>query len=159
MSTAKQQKAQEIFQAGKVNQVNPDTYVVHGSNNNQYEVKENHDSMYNYEFYCKCPAWKFDSSRECKHVLAVKLWLQNQNSYSKPQMVQTNGGSYKTTKKQNGNANYKVRKAKKNAFEEIESKGKDGKNKPLRFDKDGKLIVQYSQAKTIQDDGDEDEFD
>ncbi len=159
MST-KQIKAQELFQSGKVNQVNPDTYVVHGSSNNQYEVKANHDSMYNYEYYCKCPAWKFDTTRECKHVLAVKLWLQNSSGYSKPQMVQQNGGSYKVTKKANGNANYKVRKAKKNSFEEIESKGSDGKNKPLRFDKDGKLIIQYSQAKQIQnDEGDEDEFD
>ena len=144
MST-KQQKAQTIFDEGNVQQVNKDTFVCHGSNGNQYEIRTNKDSTYNYKYYCKCPAWKFDNTRECKHVLAVEL-LRSSNQ-SSPQAQQTKRAM---TAKVKGNPQYKVRKAKEKCEVEIENKGKDGKNKPLRFDKQGKLIVQYTTKVSTQ---------
>lgn len=73
----KQQLAQEIFNDGRiVNGDKPDTYIVNSESGSSYNVKLVTDPMYNYEYYCTCPAWKFDTSRECKHVLAIKLLLQ-----------------------------------------------------------------------------------
>ncbi len=118
MST-KQDKAQILFDEDSVQQVNSETFVVHGSGSNQYEIKANQDKMYNYKYYCKCPAWKFDSTRECKHVLAVQL--------------------YEKATKTKGHYKVKV-----NPDRMIDNKGKDGKEKPLKFDKDGKLIIQYT---------------
>lgn len=70
---SKEVLAQQLFDSGDVQKVNDDTFVCHGSNGNQYEIQRVNDPQYNYEFYCKCPAWKFDTSRRCKHVLAVQL--------------------------------------------------------------------------------------
>jgi len=151
MSTVqKQAKAQALFDEGNVQQVNNDTFVCHGSNGNQYEIKVNKDPNYNYKYYCKCPAWKFDSTRECKHVLAVELLKK-----SKPHL--TNAQTQKYQQAMNKpKSQYKVRKAKEKCEDEIENKGKDGKNKPLRFDKDGKLIIQYSQKVETETESEED---
>jgi uncharacterized Zn finger protein len=155
MST-KQQKAQVIFDEGNVQQVNKDTFVCHGSNGNQYEIKRNKDSNYNYEFYCKCPAWKFDKSRECKHVIAVGMLLRSSPSMTNAQAQQAmNARVSRASQKTNGNSQYKVRKAKEKCEEEIDNLGKDGKSKPLRFDKNGKLIIQYT-TKVIPKDDDDD---
>lgn len=75
---SKQSNAQEIYDEGRiVNGSQPDSYIVNSSSGNSYEVEKVTDPIYNYEYYCKCPAWKFDTSRECKHVLAIKLLIQN----------------------------------------------------------------------------------
>ena len=80
--SSKQQLAQEIFDEGKVTQINDEKWEVTGSGKFPYEVEKVQDDLYNYEYYCKCPAWKFDNSRECKHVLAVKLHIESGDSYS-----------------------------------------------------------------------------
>ena len=150
MST-KQDKAQTLFNEDSVQQVNSDTFVVHGSGSNQYEIKANQDKMYNYKYYCKCPAWKFDNTRECKHVLAVQLWEKANKHSSK--------GNYtiksKSKLRQSNKKQYSV---KVNPDRLIENKGKDGKNKPLKFDKDGKLIIQYTdQVEAVEEARYEDE--
>ncbi|NIS94940.1 MAG: hypothetical protein GTN97_03320 [Nitrosopumilaceae archaeon] len=162
MSSTKQQKAQDLFDNGSVNQVNNDTFVVHGSGTNQYEVKENHDPMYNYDYYCKCPAWKFDNTRQCKHVLAVELFKANganvlPNAQQQAKMQAQRAMNRRTA------SGYKVKKENKKAkeFDEIEFKDKNGKKKPLKFDKNGKLIPQYTKIKIIEHDDEieEDEYD
>lgn len=136
--TTKQAKAQILFDEDSVQQVNSDTFVVHGSSNNQYEIKANQDKLYNYKYYCKCPAWKFDNSRECKHVLAVKLY----------ENAKSTKGNYRIKPKlaaklrQSNKAKQYIVKV--NPDRIIDNKGKDGKDKPLKFDKDGKLIIQYT---------------
>ncbi len=144
MST-KQDKAQILFDEDSVQQVNSDTFVVHGSGSNQYEIKSNQDKMYNYKYYCKCPAWKFDNTRECKHVLAVQIYLKATKTKGHYQIK-----SVKTKAK-----NYKV---KVNPARMIDNKGKDGKEKPLKFDKEGKLIIQYTdQVEVVKEQRYEDE--
>lgn len=79
--SSKQSLAQAIYDEGRiVNGDKTDTYIVNSESGSSYNVKLVTDPMYNYEYYCTCPAWKFDTSRECKHVLAIKLLVQNNNS-------------------------------------------------------------------------------
>ena len=79
--------AQQLYSNGDVNQVDPDTFVCHGSNGNQYQIKRERNPAYNYEFYGKCPAWKFDSSRKCKNVMGVQVFEQNNSTHMKPKIT------------------------------------------------------------------------
>jgi len=87
---SKSTSAQEIYDEGRiVNGDRPDCYIVNSASGNSYEVEKVTNPMYNYEFYCKCPAWKFDTSRECKHVLAIKLLIKNSGGNSGGTKVNT----------------------------------------------------------------------
>jgi len=137
---SKEVMAQQLFDNGDVNQVDPNTFVCHGSNGNQYEITKVNDPQYNYKFYCKCPAWKFDESRRCKHVIAVELFEKN-NTSTKPSHTHTVGG--KTIKKTiRKNPEYKIKKdGNKNTMDWNEP---DGSKTKFKFDDDGNLIGKES---------------
>ena len=127
--------AQQLVNKGDVNQVDPHTFVCHGSNGNQYQITRVNDPQYNYEFYCKCPAWKFDTTRRCKHVLAVELFEKNNPNQvvSGSQIKKANG--IKPTKK------YKVKKRSENDLKnDITWSEPDGTKTKFKFDSEGNLI-------------------
>jgi hypothetical protein len=136
---SKEQLAQTLFDNGDVQKENSDTFVCLGSNGKQYEITRVNDPQYNYKFYCKCPAWKFDTSRECKHVLAVKL-------FEKSSLVTGSGITKRLnrpTKSRSTQANqgYKVvKRSKQDLKNDIEWKEPDGKITRLKFDSEGNLI-------------------
>ncbi len=135
---SKEVMAQQLFDNGDVNQVDPNKFVCHGSGGNQYVITRVNDPQYNYEFYCKCPAWKFDTSRRCKHVLAVELFEQK-NTQMKPSPTikkkiakQKQDLKKKYTVKKDGN---------KNTMDWTEP---DGSKTKLQFDNEGNLIGKVS---------------
>jgi uncharacterized Zn finger protein len=72
---SKQELAQKLFSQGLVTRVDKENFTVTGSR--EYEIQRTPDK--NYEFYCKCPAWKFDSEHDCKHCIAVRLFEEDGN--------------------------------------------------------------------------------
>lgn len=139
---SKEVMAQQLFDNGDVNQVDPNTFVCHGSNGNQYAITRVTDPQYNYEFYCKCPAWKFDTSRRCKHVLAVQLFEQK-NKQMQPSHTHT-ATIRKTIKKKSRlkDPQYTVKKdGNKNTMDWTEP---DGSKTKLQFDSEGNLIGKVS---------------
>jgi len=142
---SKEVMAQQLFDNGDVQKVNADTFVCHGSNGNQYEITRVSDPQYNYEFYCKCPAWKFDTSRRCKHVLAVRLFEQK-NKQMKPShthsVVSGKKVKAKLRSKQLKDPQYKVKKdGNKNTMDWTEP---DGSKTKFKFDEEGNLIGKVS---------------
>ena len=143
--------AQQLFDNGDVQKENADTFVCEGSNGRQYEISKVNDPKYNYKYYCKCPAWKFDTTRECKHVLAVQIFeKQNGGSYtnSKNRTTKKNTGSIsivkkgKVVRKQTVKNNYKTKKdGNKNTMDWTEP---DGSKTKFKFDEDGNLIGKVS---------------
>jgi len=138
---SKQQLAQTLFDNGDVQKVNTDTFVCHGSGGNQYEITRVKDPEYNYEFYCKCPAWKFDKTRECKHVIAVQIFEKN--------TLVTGAGKTKRlnrpTKKVKRDPQYKVQKRTKQEIEsDIDWTEPDGSKTKFKFDTEGNLIGKES---------------
>lgn len=133
--------AQQLFDKGDVNQVDPNTFVCHGSNGNQYQITRVTDPQYNYEFYCKCPAWKFDTTRRCKHVLAVEIFEQKNKQMQpsgKPSHTHTISKPKATLRSKKSRSNYKVKKdGNKNTMDWTEP---DGKITKLQFDSEGNLI-------------------
>ena len=110
---SKQHLAQQIYDEGRiVNGDKPDTYIVNSESGSSYNVKLVTDPMYNYEYYCTCPAWKFDTSRECKHVLAIKLLIQAGSSSGKRLPPSQSGANSKGwfVKKSNCPPNYQKQK-------------------------------------------------
>lgn len=69
---SKQELAQKIFSKGLVQRIDEDNFLV---TEKSYAVQRTLNK--DYEFYCKCPAWKFDSEHDCKHCIAVRLFEQN----------------------------------------------------------------------------------
>ncbi len=137
---SKETMAQQLFNNGDVNQVDSNTFVCHGSNGNQYEIKRETNANYNYEFYCKCPAWKFDSSRRCKHVIAVQLFEQK-NKQMKPTIQPSHTHTVrKVTKAKPKGKVHKVTKAEKKDCKSMEWTEPDGSKTILKFDEDGNLI-------------------
>ena len=132
--------AQQLYSNGDVNQVDPDTFVCHGSNGNQYEIRREKNPAYNYEFYCKCPAWKFDSSRKCKHVIAVQLFEQN-NTQMKPKITNNPSHTHIVRKVSKPKATvHKRTKADKKSCKTMEWEEPDGSKTIFKFDDDGNLI-------------------
>ena len=72
---SKQDLAKKLFDKDLIQKLDQDSFLVKGSNNNSYEVLRTDNQPYDY--YCNCPAWKFDKERECKHVLAVLMYLKS----------------------------------------------------------------------------------
>ena len=87
-------KAEKLAKTVQQPDPNEQSYLVQGSKYTdefgkevfkQYEVQKV-DGKENYEFVCNdslkrelCIGWKFSSNpKECKHVWAVKIYLQNQ---------------------------------------------------------------------------------
>ena len=146
---SKESLAQTLFNNGDVQKVTDDVFVCHGSNGNQYEIKRETNPNYNYEFYCKCPAWKFDPSRQCKHVIAVQL-LEN----AKPTKQKKGSISIvkkgKVVRKQTVNNNYTKKKRTKadlkseNTTEWTEP---DGSKTEFKFDSEGNLIGRVAKKK------------
>jgi len=139
---SKEVMAQQLFDNGDVQKVNDDTFVCHGSNGNQYEITRVSDPQYNYEFYCKCPAWKFDTSRRCKHVLAVQIFEQK-NKQMQPSHTHTATTKPKATlRSKKSKSNYKVKKdGNKNTMDWTEP---DGSTTKFKFDEEGNLIGKES---------------
>lgn len=134
---SKQQLAQTLFDNGDVQKVNADTFVCHGSNGNQYEITRVNEPEYNYEFYCKCPAWKFDKTRECKHVLAVQLFEKNTLITGAGKSKRLNRPTKSRSKSQ-----YKVKEdGNKNTMDWTEP---DGSKTKFKFDEEGNLIGKES---------------
>lgn len=137
---SKEVMAQTLFDNGDVNQVDPNTFVCHGSNGNQYEITKVNDPQYNYKFYCKCPAWKFDESRRCKHVIAVELFEKNSlvsgsginKRLNRPTKKVKKDLKKKYTVKKDGN---------KNTMDWTEP---DGSKTKFQFDENGTLIGKVS---------------
>jgi hypothetical protein len=71
---AKQELAKQLFDNGLVQRLDKDHFLV---SEKSYEVERTPNKPY--EFYCKCPAWKFDSEHDCKHCIAVRLFEKNGN--------------------------------------------------------------------------------
>lgn len=71
---SKQILAKKIFNDGLVQRLDKDHFLV---TEKSYEVERTPDKPY--EFYCKCPAWKFDTEHDCKHCIAVRLFEKNGN--------------------------------------------------------------------------------
>ena len=69
---SKQILAKKIFNEGLVQRLDKDHFLV---TEKSYEVERTPDKPY--EFYCKCPAWKFDFEHDCKHCIAVRLFEKN----------------------------------------------------------------------------------
>ena len=150
---SKEVMAQQLFDNGDVNQIDPDTFVCHGSNGNQYHIKRETNPAYNYEFYCKCPAWKFDSSRKCKHVIAVQLFEQKNKMKPSKLSQQPNQPSHTHTvskakpkatlrSKRKTKSTYKIKKdGNKNTMDWTEP---DGSKTKFEFDEDGNLIGKVS---------------
>lgn len=135
---SKEQLAQSIFNKGDVNKVDLNTFVCHGSNGNQYQITRVNDPQYNYEFYCKCPAWKFDTTRRCKHVLAVELFEKNNPSgkikIKSTQQIKAQGAKAKAKQ-------YKVKKRSENDLKnDITWSEPDGTKTKFKFDSEGNLI-------------------
>ena len=70
---SKQVLAQKIFEQGLVQRLDEDHFLV---TEKSYEVERVHGQ--DYEYYCKCPAWKFDTEHDCKHCIAVRLFVKNE---------------------------------------------------------------------------------
>ena len=148
---SKEVMAQQLFDNGDVNQVDPDTFVCHGSNGNQYQIKRETNPAYNYEFYCKCPAWKFDSSRKCKHVIAVQLFEQNNNQMKPSKLSKQPSHTHTVSKakpkatlrsKAKTKSTYKIKKdGNKNTMDWTEP---DGSKTKFQFDSEGNLIGKVS---------------
>lgn len=139
---SKETMAQQLFNNGDVNQVDSDTFVCHGSNGNQYEIKREKNSAYNYEFYCKCPAWKFDSSRRCKHVIAVQLFEQKNKQMQPSKLSKQPSHTHtvrKAVRKTKGKV-HKQTKVEKKDCKSMEWTEPDGSKTILKFDEDGNLI-------------------
>ena len=71
---SKQILAKKIFNAGLVQRIDQDHFLV---TEKSYQVERTPDKAY--EFYCKCPAWKFDLEHDCKHCIAVRLFEKQGN--------------------------------------------------------------------------------
>lgn len=132
--------AQELVSNGDVQQENANTFVCQGSNGRSYVITRVNDPQYNYEFYCKCPAWKFDSSRECKHVLAVQLFEKNTSTQPSHTHTATKSKPKATlrSKKSKNKKGYTVKKdGNKNTMDWTEP---DGSKTKFEFDSEGNLI-------------------
>lgn len=132
--------AQELFDSGDVQQENADTFTCQGSNGRSYEITRVNDPQYNYKFYCKCPAWKFDTTRECKHVLAVQLFEKNTSTQPSHTHTATNSKPKATlrSKKSKNKKGYTVKKdGNKNTMDWTEP---DGSKTKFEFDSEGNLI-------------------
>ncbi len=137
---SKQQMAQTLFDNGDVQKENDNTFVCMGSNGKSYEITRVSDPQYNYKFYCKCPAWKFDTTRECKHVLAVQLFEKNS-------LVSGSGIKKRLNRptKSRSKSQYKVQKRTKQEIEsDIDWTEPDGTKTKFKFDTEGNLIGKES---------------
>ena len=145
---SKQTMANQIFNRGLVNQENNDTFSVEGSNNRRYTVKRNQDPKYNYQWYCNCPAWKFDTSRECKHCLAVELFETSTNNQPKIQqksVAQIKAQGARARRKRT--EGYRIKKRTKEDLKSeniIEWSEPDGSKSNFKFDSEGNLIGRSS---------------
>ena len=72
---SKQVLGNQLFRDGLVTRVDEDNFLV---GERQYKVRRETNPKFAYEFYCVCPAWKFDSEHKCKHCIAVELFEQNE---------------------------------------------------------------------------------
>jgi len=69
----KQQLAQQIFENGLIQRLDDRHFLV---TEKSYEVEAVVGK--GFQYYCKCPAWKFDKEHDCKHCIAVRLFVKNE---------------------------------------------------------------------------------
>ncbi|GEM_PF-4595052 len=72
----KQTLAYNLLNDGLVTRVDTDNFLV---GEKQYKVRRENNDKYFYEFFCSCPAWKFDKDHDCKHCIAVRLFEKQGN--------------------------------------------------------------------------------
>lgn len=66
-------KAQEIFQQGKIQQIDDKTFLVQGSKGDYYEVTKDDEKFVCYKGNNICLGWKYN--HDCKHCQAVRIFL------------------------------------------------------------------------------------
>lgn len=72
---SKQVLGNQLFRDGLVTRVDENNFLV---GERRYKVARESRDQYFYDYYCVCPAWKFDSEHKCKHCIAVELFEQNE---------------------------------------------------------------------------------
>lgn len=75
LSNSQIKQAKDLVAKDLIQEIDSDHWLVSSvKGNGSYEVERSDQSIYSFDFYCKCQGWKFSKSKDCKHCEAVRLY-------------------------------------------------------------------------------------
>ena len=79
LSDIQLKQAEELVEQELIQKLDSDHWLVSSiKGNGSYEVERVDQTKYSFDYYCKCQAWKFSKSKDCKHCEAVRIWSKNE---------------------------------------------------------------------------------